>query len=115
MTRSIRHTANGPVIFACLVLAACNRGEGEATLTIEGTYSGSTESACQVALRNSTTGKLQQSHELGPSFREDFTVDDGKGSYYVEINCGGGKMGRSPFFDFEPPRARITLHDIEIH
>ncbi len=115
MKESIRHIAIGLAMLASLVLAACSNGTSEATLTVEGTYSGSTESACQVALRSVATGRLQQSHELGPSFREDFTVDDGKGQYYVEINCGGGKMGRSPFFDFDPPRARITLHDIEIH
>ena len=57
---------------------------------------------------------MQDSHELGPSFREDFEVDDGKGRYYVEVQCGGGKMGRSPAFDFDPPRTRITLRDIEI-
>jgi hypothetical protein len=98
---------------ACLVLAACD-GASSNILTIEGTYSNSTESSCQVALRNEADFKLQDSHELGPSFHEDFEVNDGKGRYYVEVQCGGGKMGRSPAFDFDPPRARISLRDIEI-
>jgi hypothetical protein len=113
MTNTMRHILSGFGISACLALAACGQGSAS-TLTVEGTYSNSSEPKCQVALRNDANAKLQQSHELGPSFREDFEVSDGKGMYYVEIQCGGGKMGRSPAFEFEPPRARITLNDIEI-
>jgi hypothetical protein len=114
MPTTTRHFLHGSAMLGCLFLAACNGDKGEATLTIEGSYSGTSETSCQVALRKEKEGTLQQSHALAPSFREDFTVNDGQGRYYVEVNCGGGKMGRSPTFDFEPPRASITLADIEI-
>jgi hypothetical protein len=114
MTSAMRLFPRGSGLSACLLLAACGGDAGEATLTVEGSYSGTSETSCQVALRNEKEGSLQQSQQLGSSFREDFKVKDGKGRYYVEVQCGGGKMGRSTVFDFEPPRASITLADIEI-
>ena len=65
-------------------------------------------------MREIGTGRLMDSHQLGPSFREDYTMGDVKGSYLVEVHCSDGKYANSPPFDFEPPRARITLRNIEL-
>jgi hypothetical protein len=110
MDKPIRTTTVVSALLASLLLASCEGPRN--VLTLEGTYSGTTESSCSVGVFDARTFKLVEAHAGEPSFKLDYTVD--KGSYYVEIHCVDGKFGRSPPFDFEPPRARVTLRNIEL-
>ena len=110
MNRPVRTITVVFALLACLLLASCERPQN--VLTLEGTYSGTTESSCSVGVFDARTFKLVEAHAGEPSFRLDYTVD--KGSYYVEVHCVDGKFGKSPPFDFDPPRTRITLRDIEL-
>jgi len=112
MSTRNRRIAAASLLF--LLLSACG-GAPDAVMTVEGSYSGTTEAKCQVALRSESTNKLQDSYELEPSFRQDFAIEQGKGQYYVEVHCSDGKMAYSPPFDFDPPRGRISLRNIELH
>ena len=112
MTGRARRIASLATLSSCVLLAACH-GKG-ATLTLEGNYSGTTESSCQVSVREVGTWRLMDSYQLEPSFRQDFEMGEEKGSYIAEVHCADGKSGSSPPFEFEPPRARTTLRDIEL-
>jgi len=83
-------------------------------LTLEGAYTGTTSSTCQMALRTEA-GELVESHGVPSSFRQDYAVATGKGRYRVELVCPDGKVGSSPSFDFEPPRGTVKLRDIELN
>ena len=108
----LRTRVIGSALLLCLPLAGCGGGGGN-VLTLEGTYSGNSESSCSVGVYDASTFKLVESHVGEPSFKLDYDV--AKGRYYVEVHCGDGKFGKAPPFDFEPPRARVTLRDIELH
>jgi len=101
-------------LLAGMTLAACSAGPDDPVLTLEGSYTGTTSSSCQMALR-AADGSLVESHEVEPSFRQAFAVAPGKGRYRAEIHCPDGKQANIPDFDFEPPRARITLGEIELY
>jgi len=101
-------------LLAGIALAACSGRTDDPVLTLEGTYTGTTSSSCQMALRTSG-GALVESHAVEPSFRQEFVVAPGKGRYHAEIHCPDGKVANIPDFDFEPPRARITLGEIELY
>jgi len=111
MSKTVCGISCGGALLACLSLAACGN---ENQLTLDGTYSGTSESSCSVGVYDAGTFKLVESHSGGPNFSNlEYSVD--KGRYYVEVHCGDGKYGSSPPFDFQPPRARIALRNIELH
>ena len=107
-----RHVAIASGLLLGLALSACN-GTHESTLTVEGSFSGTTEKSCQVAVRDEATRKLVDSHQLEPDFRQDYSVEE-KGRYYVEIHCADGKQGMSESFDYSPPHGGISLGTIEL-
>jgi hypothetical protein len=98
---------------AC-ALSACSGGAQDPVLTLEGSYTGTTSSSCQMALRTAD-GTLVESHAVPPAFHQAFTVKTGKGHYFGEIRCLDGKTANINGFDFEPPRATITLGEIPLN
>ena len=101
-------------MLAGMALAACSGGARDPVLILEGSYTGTTSSSCQMALR-AADGSLVDSHEVEPNFRQEFAVATGKGSYHAEIHCPDGKVANTPDFDFEPPRAKITFGQIVLY
>jgi hypothetical protein len=101
-------------LLPALALTAC-ADRGSSVLTVEGTYSGTTSESCQLALRVAGTQELVDAYELPADFHQDFSVPADKESYRVEVHCPDGKSGSAPAFDFEPPRMKITLNNIELN
>ena len=101
----------GSALLLCLSLTGCGGG-GDNVLTLEGSYSGNSGSSCSVGVYDAGSFKLVESHTGEPNFKLEYSVP--KGRYYVEVHCGDGKFGNTAPFDFEPPRARVTLGNIEL-
>jgi hypothetical protein len=95
-------------------LAACGRPTNDAVLIFEGSYTGTTSSSCQMAVRASD-GSLVDSYTVEPTFRQEVAVASAKGRYHAEILCPDGKRANTPEFDFEPPREKITLGEVELY
>ena len=104
--------AFGSAFVLCLGLSGCASGSHN-SLTLQGSYTGETAgSSCSVGVYDAGTYKLVESHVGDSHFELEYAVE--RGRYYVEIHCGDGKYGTSPPFAFEPPRARVTLTNIEL-
>jgi hypothetical protein len=95
-------------------LAACGRPTNDAVLIFEGSYTGTTSSSCRMAVRASD-GSLVDSYTVESTFHQEFAVASAKARYRAEIRCSDGKMANTPEFDFEPPRVKITLGEIELY
>jgi hypothetical protein len=113
MTASNRHSIAIGLLLV-LALPACHSDMGEDALTIEGGYTGTTASSCQLALRSAGDWKLVDARAVAPSFREQFAVEARARRYYVEIHCPDGKAGTGEEFDFAPPRASISLGTMQL-
>jgi hypothetical protein len=98
----------------CLLLSACT-GTSDDVLTVAGSYSGTTASSCQLALRTAGDWKLVETHAVPAEFRQDFSVEPKRARYYVEVHCSDGKAASSPEFDFSPPRATIYLQPLALN
>jgi hypothetical protein len=101
-------------LLPALALTAC-ADRAASVLTVAGTYSGTTSESCQMALRVASTQALVDASEISADFHQDFSVPANKERYSVEIHCPDGKTGTAEAFDFEPPRMKITLNNIELN
>lgn len=101
-------------LLPALAVAACAK-KGGSVLTLEGTYTGTTSETCGLAVRVASSQALVESHEVPASFHQDFDVPAQKERYSVEVHCPDGKVGSVEAFDFEPPRQKITLNNIELN
>jgi hypothetical protein len=99
----------------CFGLAACSGNRANAELTIEGSFTGTTETQCQLALRVVGSEELVDSVAVGSDFRQVFKVEPDKKQYFVQVSCPDGKYGRSQDFYFEPPRSGMQLPQILVN
>ena len=97
----------------CAALSAC-ADTGGSELTVEGSFTGSEESECVLSLRDATAGKFVDSATVKSEFREAFSVESNQKSYFAQVNCPDDKWGRSPDFEFHPPRSGIKLQQITV-
>jgi len=111
---NFRRLAIALVLLPGLASTACTEHSGS-VLTLEGTYRGTTSESCQLSLRVASSQALVDSHQVPATFDETFDVPANKESYSVEVHCPDGKVGFVPALDFEPPRATITLNNIELN
>ena len=98
----------------CAGLSGCIGSDGSAELTVEGSFTGTSEEECSLALRSADDQKLVDSVSVKSSFREVFAVDAERRQYVAVITCSDGKSGHSPGFYFEPPRSGIQLQQITV-
>jgi hypothetical protein len=111
---NLRRLAIALVLLSGLASTACTERSGS-VLTLEGTYSGTTSESCQLAVRVASSQALVESHEVPASFHQDFDVPANKERYSVEVHCPDGKVGFVPALDFEPPRQKVTLNEIQLN
>jgi hypothetical protein len=97
-----------------VLLAGCM---GDATLWVEGRIvspQGIVGDACRLELHYSGDDDWADFSSVGEHYREEFVVAPSRQRYYLVALCPGG-TGRSPDFEFSPPRSpTVSVPDIVI-
>ena len=96
-------------------LLSCAGCMAQSQLTVAGSYAGTEEKECQLALRAVEGDHLVDTVSVGKEFRQVFSVDPQRAAYFVQVSCDDGKSGRSPVFYFEPPKSGMQLNEISLN